>query len=239
MARTVAVRRRASEQRDLAEPLPRAERGDDAPVADDLGLARLDHEVAVADVPLAGTPPARRARRPVPGRGRAARWRAAAARSAWRRTASVAMSRSRTSMDRSIRRSRGQDAMAHTGHSSPTTTSAGRTPDSPITRDVTIAPIPMNRATRLSSTPKTRASTSSGASRASSVKPPRSISELPTPTQASRPSAATWWGKTPISVTGMPHRATPTANQAPRRRVLDQQRRPERAQDRAGPDAPR
>ena len=118
-----------------------------------------------------------------------------------------------------MRRSRRHDATARTGHSRPTATSAGRTPDRSTSSDAAIAPTPMDSATRLSSTPKTRASTSSGASLASSVKPPRSISALPTPTQASRPSAAACCGKTPISVTGTPHRATPTANQAPSRRV--------------------
>src|SRR4249919_2120226 len=37
-----------SEQGDLPEPLPRTQGGDHPPVSDHLGLARLDHEVAVA-----------------------------------------------------------------------------------------------------------------------------------------------------------------------------------------------
>ena len=52
-----------------------------------------------------------------------------------------------------------------------------------------------------------------------SVKPPRSIRALPTPTHASSARAASCWGKTPMSETGTPHSVTPTANQAPSRRV--------------------
>ncbi len=80
-------------------------------------------------------------------------------------------------------RSRDQDSAAQMGHSRPAITRVGRTPTSSIISDVTMAPTPMERATRLSSTPKTRASTSSGAILPRSVNPPRSISALPTPTQ--------------------------------------------------------
>ena len=122
-------------------------------------------------------------------------------------------------MDRSSRRSRCHETAAAIGHSRPTVTSAGRTPDRSITKDATNAPSPINRATKLSRTPKTRASTSSGAILASSVNAARSISALPTPTQASRPNAAASCGKRPMSVTGRPHMATPTANHVPNRRV--------------------
>ena len=42
----------APEQRDLSESLSMTERCDDVSVSDHLGLARLDHVVAVADVAL-------------------------------------------------------------------------------------------------------------------------------------------------------------------------------------------
>ena len=132
---------------------------------------------------------------------------------------SSAISRSRTSRDRSMPRSRDQDSAAQMGHSRPAITRVGRTPTSSIISDVTMAPTPMERATRLSSTPKTRASTSSGAILPMSVNPPRSIRALPTPTKARSPSATACWGKTPISDTGTPQSVTPTANHAPSRRV--------------------
>ncbi len=204
-----------AEQRDLAEPLPRTERVRRRGRPRSPRLARLDHEVAVADVALAEDDVAGGHVDRLPAREQAARWRATAGRSAW---PPPAASRSR---DRARRwtgpfaRSRCHDATAQTGHSRPTITSAGRTPARSITTEATIAPTPMDRATRLSRTPKTRASTSSAASLARSVNPARSISALPTPTHASRPNAATCCGKTPISVTGTPHRATPTATRRP------------------------
>ena len=132
-------------------------------VADDLGLTGLDHVVAVADVALrkttlpAGTSTGSRPRASCStgGSGRVLSMGTPAAarrpRRARRRCGRVA-------------RSRRHDAAASTGHSSRRRPGRDvRRPGRPPRGDD--APIPMDTATRLSSTPKTRASTSSGASR--------------------------------------------------------------------------
>ena len=62
----------------------------------------------------------------------------------------------------------------------------------------------------LSSTPKTRASTSSGAIRPSRVKPATSMRALPKPMSAMTSSAAASRGTSPTRTSGSPHRVTPS-----------------------------
>ena len=69
----------------------------------------------------------------------------------------------------------------------------------------------------VSSTPNTRASTSSGTARCSNVRPATSVSESPTPSTASSTSAATRPGSSPIRTSGTPHSTTPSAYPAARR----------------------
>ena len=71
---------------------------------------------------------------------------------------------------------------------------------------------------RLSSTPNTRASTSSGAARCSNVIPETSTSVLPIPTMPSRTSANTWFGHTATSAIGTPQMKMPSPKSAARRR---------------------
>ena len=149
---------------------------------------------------------------------------------------SSAISRSRTSRDRSMRRSRGQERSAQIGQSTPTMTSVVRTPTWSSSSEVTMAPTPMDSATRLSSTPKTRASTSSGAILPMSVKPPRSISAFPTPRQASMTQGhSLLWDDADQDHRHAPQRH-PHGEPATEPPGVDQQRCGERAQDRPGPD---
>ena len=140
------------------------------------------------------------------------------------------------STDRSRPRSRRHDATASTGHTSPITISAVWTPNHSTIDDATTAPIPMNTATRLSSTPKTRASTSSGAILAISVNPARSTRALPTPMKASRPSAAACWGNDGDEGERKSPQADPDGEPGAQSPRPDEERRRERPEHRAHPD---
>ena len=72
--------------------------------------------------------------------------------------------------------------------------------------------------------------------RPSSVKPARSISALPTPTQASRPSAATCCGNDADQRDRQTPQGHPDREPGAEAPSADQQRRGERTQDRARPD---
>ena len=72
-------------------------------------------------------------------------------------------------------------------------------------------PSPIVPTASVSSTPNTRARTSSGTARCSSVRPATSVSESPIPSTASRTSAAASSGSRPMRISGTPHSTTPSA----------------------------
>ena len=106
--------------------------------------------------------------------------------------------------------------------------------------DATTAPTPMDSATRLSSTPNTRASTSSGAIRPRSVKPATSISALPTPTQGQEAQRrGLSCGTRPIEHQRQAPERDPDGEPRAESPGADEERRCQRAQDGARADGGR
>ena len=232
----VAVRGRRQEG-DLAEALAAPERADEASVADHLRPTGLDHVEAVAADRPARRPSARGAN---------------SACSSPAPSCSIVAAGSAPSM-----RDRPQDLDVRVADAHPARR-AGAAPaswrprppapggrrrrararaPSPSMRSGASRPPSANPSVRIASKPANmRARTVSSVSRASIVKPPTSISALPTPTRPSRTIAAACSGTTPISASGAPNSAIPSPNQAARPPRRTSAEREERAEHAAGPD---
>ena len=93
-------------------------------------------------------------------------------------------------------------------------------PSRSIASGVASEPSATASAVRLSFAPNTRASTSSGTSRAGSVWSPMSTSTLPTPITTISAITAIGFGNTPMRLSDRPQMATPTPSRAASRRPV-------------------